>query len=229
MGKKKIIAIACGVYVLILLIGGAVYFSLSQQTAQNAAEQSTETVSQTAKTEKNNAAEEKVRDQKEKELLANLTVEDHGALTLYTNDYPKKPSPGVYLRPFVATDGSRYVLKFDLYYYYNIKDGEQTAWIHGDTLDVDIDGTRQTLDFVPQERWDKMSQDAENLAENYVQDATPTELTILKRIGQAKSVTLHYYQKESGEGRSQQLTQEEMTKIRNMVAFYKLKQQDTEG
>lgn len=235
---KKIILAAIACYVVILAAGGTAYFVLSEQKAELPREETTqgESVSREAQAAKERAEAAKAREEaakqeiaareaKEKEraaLTQLVTVEKKNGLTLYTGDYPKKPAPGVYLRPFIVSDGVSSALKFDVYYYYDINDPAQTAWIHGDALTVTVDGETYHLMFSAHDRRDKMSTDAESLAENYVHDATEQEIALLRAIGKASSVRITYYRQASGDARSQTLTSEDIQKIRAMVALYDL-------
>lgn len=228
---KKIIMIALSFYTAILVIGGAAYFALNEKKAEMPPAQAVTEQNEQAKKEaaeakeRAEAAEKAAKEQAAKadqrqKLAASLEVEKKNGLTLYTGNYPKKPAPGVYLRPFVVSDGASYALKFDVYYYYNINDPQQTAWVHGDALDASVDGVSYHLVFNAHDRRDKMSPDAENLAENYVHDATKEETALLRAIGQAQSVSITYYQQSTGEARSQTLSREDIRKIRDMIAFY---------
>ncbi|WP_294156773.1 hypothetical protein [uncultured Selenomonas sp.] len=234
---KKIIMIAVGVYVAILVIGGAAYFALSEKKAElppdrpevleskdtaepSEAKRKAEEAKARAEAAEKAAKEQAARAAERDKLVQSLTVEKRSGLTLYTHDYPKKPAPGVYLRPFVVSDGVTYALKFDIYYYYNIDDPQQTAWVHGDALAATVDGQPFHLTFHAKDRRDKMSPDAENLAENYVHDATDDEIALLHAIAQAGSVRITYYQQATGEERSQTLSREDIRKIHDMMAFY---------
>ncbi|WP_416195953.1 hypothetical protein [Selenomonas sp.] len=70
--------------------------------------------------------------------------------------------------------------------------------------------------------------DAQDLAENYVHTATREEESLLEEIGAAQHVSLRYYQQESGLGRSQHLSREEIHRIHDMVEFYHLEKQEGE-
>lgn len=231
---KRIIMIAVAVYAAILVIGGAAYFALSEQKAElpparTETEQSEQAAEAARKAEEakaraeavEKAAKEAEAKQKQRDTLVNaLEVEKKNGLTLYTGRYPKKPAPGVYLRPFVVSDGVSYALKFDVYYYYNIDDPQQTAWVHGDALVASVDGQSYHLAFNAKDRRDKMSPDAENLAENYVHDATKDEIALLRAIAQAQDVRITYYQQATGDARSQTLSREDIKKVHDMMAFY---------
>ena len=233
---KKIVMIAIGIYAALLVIGGAAYFALSEKKAELPLRPAAEQSEQSAQAEEEarkadeakaraeaaeKAAKEAEAKQKQRDTLASaFEVEKRNGLTLYTGHYPKKPAPGVYLRPFVVSDGVSYALKFDVYYYYNIDDPQQTAWVHGDALAASVDGRSYHLAFNTKERRDKMSPDAENLAENYVHDATKEETALLRAISNAQNVSITYYQQATGDARSQTLSREDIKKIHDMMAFY---------
>lgn len=235
---KRIILIALSIYTAILLVGGAVYVALNDMKTElppprkqveqtELAKQASDAQAHAEAAEK--AAKEAAEKSKQKEqLIQALHVETRNGLTLYTGNYPKKPAPGVYLRPFVVSDGASYALKFDVYYYYDISDPQQTAWVHGDALAADVDGASYHLSFKAHDRRDKMSPDAESLAESYVHDATSEEFALLRAIGNAQSVQITYYQQATGDARSQTLSHEDIRKIHDMMAFYNLVSQETD-
>lgn len=230
---KRIILIALAVYAALVVIGGGVFFALHRQKdelpprpevtqsqdAEEAARRAAEAEARAAAAEE--AAKAAEAKQEQRDALVNaLEIEKKNGLTLYTGHYPKKPAPGVYLRPFIVSDGVSYALKFDVYYYYNIDDPQQTAWVHGDALAANVDGQSYHLTFHAKDRRDKMSPDAENLAENYVHDATKEEIALLHAIAEAGSVRITYYQQAAGDERSQTLSREDIKKVRDMMAFY---------
>lgn len=242
---KKILTFALVCYAVILLAGGAAYVYFSEQKSElppprqemtqqsESVKKEVEEAKERAKAaqERAEAAREELEAQeakaKQRDALTRtdtITVEKRNGLTLYTGNYPKKPAPGVYLRPFIVSDGAASALKFDLYYYYDISDPAQTAWVHGDALAADVDGAAYHLAFSAHDRRDKMSTDAESLAENYVHDATEEEIALLRAIGQASSVRITYYQQASGDARSQTLGREDIQKIHDMMALYDLEE-----
>lgn len=226
---RRIIVIALCVYLLMIAAGAGVYLYLGDTTkkAPPPALKASDTAPASGK-----AAEKKsagaARQQRADALRSEMKCVDRKGITLYTFDYPKKPEPGVYLRPFVVSDGMAYELKFDVYYFYDIDDAQKTAWIHGDALEITTDSGVHTLFFSSRDRRDKMAMDAQDLAENYVHTATREEESLLEKIGASQHVSLRYYQQESGLGRSQHLSREEIHRIHDMVEFYHLEKQEGE-
>ena len=226
---KKILLTAVAVYAVIIVAGVTAYFLLRDPPVPPPPTQVEATTSAAARsgevpeTKSGEAAKTPTSSTQDKQtadaIITGMKVENRGGITLYTYDYPKKPAPGVYLRPFLVTDGAAWVLKFDLYYYYNISDPQKTAWIHGDALNVSVGGKTYNLRFLAHDRRDKMSPDAENLAESYVHDATEDELSVLRALAQAGSGSITYYQQEGGVQRSHKFTSEEITRIRNVLTL----------
>ena len=230
---KKVLLIAIMIYVIIIAAGATVYFMFSEppappparaaETSSNMAKDFADRMKDPADTKSSGTMKKESQSgsrQTADAIIAGMKVENRGGITLYTYDYPKRPTPGVYLRPFLVTDGVEWVLKFDLYYYYNISDPQKTAWIHGDALNVNIDGKISNLHFLPHDRRDKMSPDAENLAESYVHDATEEEVAILRSIAHSQTATITYYQADGSVERSHTLTLEEIRRIRNVLDLY---------
>ena len=222
---RRIVLIACLIYALMIAAGAGIYFSLGDHSHQAPPATPVSSSVKAPTTAATQPAEENADRRRETTLRQEMKVVERNGLTLYTFDYPKKPEPGVYLRPFIVTDGVEYELKFDVYYFYDIADPQKTAWIHGDALMVTTDAGRHTLTFSAKDRRDKMATDAEDLAENYVHTATKEEEELLSEIGSSNSVSLHYYQQESGAGRTQQLTQDEIKKIHDTLELYHLETQ----
>ena len=232
---KKILLTAIAVYAVIVIAGATAYFLLRDPPATPPARHEVTTSAakssgEVPDTKSGEAAKAPTSSAQEKQtadaIITGMKVENRGGITLYTYDYPKKPAPGVYLRPFLVTDGAAWVLKFDLYYYYNISDPQKTAWIHGDSINVNVGGKTYNLRFLAHDRRDKMSPDAENLAESYVHDATEDELSVLRALAQAGSGSITYYQQEGGAQRSHEFTSEEITRIRNVLTLYDYETKD---
>lgn len=224
---RKILLIAVGVYTLMIAAGIGIYLSLgkSPETLPPSEKGSSSVATGTPDVDERKKKETVIRE-REETLRSEMKIVERNGLTLYTFDYPKKPEPGVYLRPFIISDGIDDELKFDVYYFYDINDSQKTAWIHGDALTVTTDVGNHTLVFSAKDRRDKMATDAEDLAENYVHTATQEEETLLVEIGASSSVSLRYYQQDTGFGRTQQLTREEIRKIHDMLELYQLKKQE---
>ena len=232
---KKILLTAIAVYAVIVIAGATAYFLLRDPPATPPARHEVTTSAakssgEVPDTKSGEAAKAPTSSAQEKQtadaIITGMKVENRGGITLYTYDYPKKPAPGVYLRPFLVTDGVAWALKFDLYYYYNISDPQKTAWIHGDSINVNVGGKTYNLRFLAHDRRDKMSPDAENLAESYVHDATEDELSVLRALAQAGSGSITYYQQEGGAQRSHEFTSEEITRIRNVLTLYDYETKD---
>lgn len=233
--KSHIVAGALVLYLLIAVIGSAAYFAYEQQQAKLAQTRQAETQAAAVKEPPSFPKEEpqvteaelKARDaqkavqEKSQELKGGMQAETINGVTYYKHHWPKKPAPGVYLRPFVAEGQGVCLLKNDVYYYYNIHDPEQTAWIMGDHVAIIAGGQTTTIAFDPSTMRKHMASDAEWLVESYVVNADKKTVAAFKRIAQSKQGELVYY-KEGGKARRHTLSAEEVTRISEMVELYEL-------
>ena len=227
--KSHIILTAGVVYLVIMVVGGAIYYAYRQRPMAAPAEESSVAAVKAPSAEeqaaaKAAAAEEEKAKQREKridELKAALKTETIHGITYYRYDWPQRMPTGVYLRPFVAVGNGRCVLKNDVCYAYSIDDPQQTAWINGDRLDILAGGQRTTLSFDPKTMHKQMAPDASWLMENYVTEADPDALAALHRVAAASNAELVYY-KSDGKSRQQMLSAEEIERVRVMVELYEL-------
>lgn len=235
MSKTQIVLAALLVYLMIMVAGGAVYYVMSQKnTAAPPQMQQTEAVKEEpgfseaelkAKAEKE--AEEKKKEERrawrDKEIKrlesGGMRRETVGLVTCY--EYPhNEKEPGVHLWPRLEV-GEGCVILIDVYYYYTIHDPVASAWIFGDSLDIEADGYVTTVSFNPEKRQKKMASDAEWLWERYVMVASPDVVEALRRAGNASYASLTYYQA-GGSGRSQSLTAEERLWLHDIMALHDL-------
>jgi len=238
--KSSILIGAAILYTIITAVGIAVYFHFDEQQRiqqeQRQAqvqqrEKTPEELQQEAAKEKEEElrrqAEEQerikrqARQKKERELKDNMKEETINGITYYKYSWPKKPEPGVYLRPFVLDGGSRVSLAYEIYYYYHISDPLQTAWINGDHLDIVAGGevTTVNLDF---SRINKhMASDAEWLVESYSLNADKTVMAAFKRILGTGGGSILYYHA-GGKSRHHDLSAAEVKRIREMMELYEM-------
>lgn len=239
MKKTHIIRIAVSVYLLLIVVGGTVYYVASIQ--QEAQREATDTIQE--KTEKKNENRENlspkdtVRQEAEKKeaerekrldsLKSSMEEKTSGGVTYYTHSYDDAPAPGVYLRPFVAVDAhGNCVLKHDIYYYYTLDDPIKTDWIFGDHLDITADGVTMTELLDVNKLHKKMAQNAEHLSENYVLNADDETVQALRNVGNASEASIRYYKLGEKE-RYHVLTDEERRRIHDMVALYDCLKEDS--
>lgn len=239
--KSSIIIGAVVFYIVIMAAGAAAYFYFDQQQkihqeALQAAEAlQKEKTPEELKREEEKAKEEELRRQaeeqerlaqekrykKERELKEAMQEETINGITSYKYKWPKKPEPGVYLRPFVMAGGVRATMAYEVYYYYHINDPLQTAWINGDFLDIVAGGETTTvpLDF---SRINKhMASDAEWLVESYSLTAAPHVMAAFKRILGTGGGYIVYYHR-GGKSRRHDLSAIEVKQLREMIELYEI-------
>lgn len=240
MKKSHIIIGAAVIYILIMAVGGAAYYYVAQeQKIQQEARLAEEAAREREKTpeelqrEAERAKEEELRRQEEakaraaaeakekksRELKDSMNTETVGGMTSYKHKWPKKPEPGVYLRPFVMAGNGRCILAYDVYYYYHISDPLQTAWIMGDHLDIVAGGQTTTVAFDPSKLSKHMASDAEWLSESYSLNASKAVIAALKRIVSVGGGYIVYY-KAGGKSRRHELSAMESRRIREMLELY---------
>ena len=156
-----------------------------------------------------------------RELQKGMRETVRGNVTFYTHNYSKKPMPGIYIRPFVLKGKDNAVLKNDIYYYVNLDDAD-FDWIHGDTVNINADGATIVWSFDAQKRRDRLAKNAEDITEHFVETASDARIRDLKAIGDAKNVTVHYYNSATGKGRTSPLSRENIRNIHDMVKLYEL-------
>ena len=236
--KSHIIISAVVVYILIMAVGGAAYYYVQQeqkiqQDAKLAAEkektpEELEREAQKAKEEEIRRQEEarekaamEAREKKTRALKDNMIAETVGGKTYYKHDWPKKPEPGVYLRPFVIEGNGRCMLAYDVYYYYHISDPLQTAWIKGDRLDIVAGGQTTTVALDSSKMNKHMASDAEWLTESYSLNANKSVMAAFKRILSVGGGYIVYY-KIGGKSRHHDLSATETKRIREVMELYEI-------
>ena len=229
MKKSHIILTAVVVYLIIMVVGGAVYYAYRQRPVAASTAELPVTAVKVPTAEEQAAAREaaaaetraKQRETRIDELKAVLKTETIHGVTYYRYDWPQRMPTGVYLRPFVAVGKGHCVLKNDVCYAYSIDDPQQTAWIDGDRLDILAGGQRTTLSFDPKSMHKQMASDASWLMEDYVTDAASAALEALRRVATSSDAEVIYY-KQDGKSRQQMLSTEEIERVRVMVELYDL-------
>lgn len=238
MKRSHIIIGAIVIYILIMAAGGAAYYYVQQekqiqQEAKLAKEkektpEELEREAQKTKEEEIRRQEEakekaaaEAREKKTRELKDNMAAETVGGLTYYKHKWPKKPEPGVYLRPFVIAGNGKCVIAYDVYYYYHISDPLQTAWIKGDRLDIVAGGQTTTVVFDPSKLNKHMASDAEWLTESYSLNANKSVIDAFKRILSVGGGYIVYY-KLGGKSRRHDLSAVETKRIREILELYEI-------
>lgn len=167
-------------------------------------------------------AERKAAQQRVDEIRAHLKSETIDGVTYYT--YPQeKPADGLSLEPLLA-DGDFTQVRCNLLYFYNINDGTNTAWIHGDHLRLEADGEAHTWNLDPQRRHDRVARDAESLEELYQIPIEASEIPLLQAAAHADEASITYWQA-GGKERSHALTTKEKARLGEIVELYTLLQQ----
>ena len=249
MTTKHVLIGALIMYLILMAAGGAAYYAVLQRPSvdrqtQAASEKTdakdpkaSQTGAQEMKAkaaEKKAAAEEakkrmeaaKQREKLREELISGMQVVTRGGVTYYSYRHDEQPMSGVYLRPFIAERDGDCVLKNDVYYYSSLED-ENYGWLHADHLDVNADGYTVTLAFDSGKRRDKLGKGAENVTENYVVNADPVTVQMLKAVGNASNVTLHFYQAGSA-GTVSAMGRADIRRVRDMVTLYELFQAENQ-
>ncbi|MCR5758087.1 MAG: hypothetical protein K6F95_09295 [Selenomonas sp.] len=244
MKRSSIIISAVVLYIVIMAVGAAAYFYVTeqqkiQQEQQQALQKQQEKTPEELQREEAKAKEEEIRRQEEarekaaqeardkqkRELKENMMEETISGITYYKYDWPKKPEPGVYLRPFVVGGSTRPRLAYEVYYYYHINDPEQTAWINGDHLDITAGGQVTTVNFDATKLSKHMASDAEWLVETYSLTASPEVLAAFKRLVSTGGGHILYYHT-GGKSRYHDLSATEVKRIREMVELYEMLAQE---
>ncbi len=241
MKKSSIIIGAVFIYIVIMAAGAAAYFYFDQQQkihqeAMQAAEQlQKEKTPEELQREAEKAKEEELRRQaeeqervkreqrrkKERELKEAMKEETINGITYYKYHWPKKPDPGVYLRPFVMGGGVKAAMAFEIYYYYHINDPLQTAWINGDFLDI-VAGGETTTVALDYSRINKhMASDAEWLVESYSLTADQYVMAAFKRMLATGGGYIVYYHA-GGKSRRHDLSATEVKRLREMMELYEI-------
>ncbi|BAL83674.1 hypothetical protein SELR_19660 [Selenomonas ruminantium subsp. lactilytica TAM6421] len=237
--KRNLIIGAVAVYLCIMVVGGAAYYYFDQQQKlqqeQLQAEKLREKTPEELEREAQRAREEEIRRQEEakakaaaeakekksRELKDSMSAETVGGMTYYRHRWPKKPEPGVYLRPFVIAGNGKCMIAYDVYYYYHISDPLQTAWIKGDHLDIVAGGQTTTIAFDPSKLNKHMASDAEWLTESYSLNANKAVVDAFKRILSVGGGYIVYY-KSGGKSRRHELSAVETKRIREIMELYEI-------
>lgn len=228
---KRILAIFAFLLFVAITAAGFSYarlFILPQfMHADNATQAPTATHTEPAKVEaepkvSQAEAERKAAQQRVDNIRAHLKSETIDGVTYYT--YPQeKPADGLSLEPLLA-DGDFAQVRCNLLYFYNINDGTNTAWIHGDHLRLEADGEAHTWALDPQRRHDRVARDAESLEELYQIPIEASEIPLLQAAAHADEASITYWQA-GGKERSHALTAKEKARLGEIVELYTLLQQ----
>ena len=154
-------------------------------------------------------------------LTAGMEKSQNGSVTLY--NYPKaaRPLSGLYLNPSLAEGKHRCRLQYELYYYYNINDGQGTAWIFGDHAVIKAGGKHYEFPLDPQKRQKSLAPDAEWLSERYTGLVDESWLAALRGVIAAGYGTITYYQ-QGGKSVTAEFSGEAYQHIKDMVELYDL-------
>lgn len=236
----KNVLLAVLIFCLFLMVGGgATYYAVLQRPAVGT-EDGTAAKDLPGKTdgeaEAKRTAREKERadrreakrqrDKQKEQLLSGMKVVLRNGAAYYTCHNDPEMS-GIYLRPFIVEREGEYLLKNDVYYCSLLEDPDY-GWIHGDRLDVQADDFWATFAFDASKRRDKLGKGAESLTENYVVNADAATVEMLKAVGNASHVTLHFY-KEGSQGSVQILGREDIRRVRDMMALYEILKAEARG
>lgn len=159
-------------------------------------------------------AEQKALDESIDAARAGIPSETRGGNTYYKFNEDK--SRGLYFVP-ILVDGKRQRFIMDIVYHYDIHDGTNLAWLHGESFTIDADGSVMQWKIDGEKRHDHIAPNAESLTER-CQDTINAD--DMRRIAQASTVTLYY----TGEGktRTRQISSSEHEEIRRLVALHDL-------
>lgn len=159
-------------------------------------------------------AEQKALDDAIDAARAGIPAETRGDNTYYKFNEDK--TRGLYFAP-ILVDGKQQRFIMDIVYYYDIHDGTNLAWLHGDTFAIHADGIPMQWKIDGERRHDNIAPNAESLTERY-QDSI--DIDDMRRIAEAHTVTLYY----TGEGktRTRVISATEQEEIQRLVALFDL-------
>lgn len=154
-------------------------------------------------------------------LTAGMETSKNGTVTLHSYPKPARPASGLYLNPSLAEGRRGCRLQYELYYYYNIQDGQGTAWIFGDHAVIKAGGQHYEFPLDPQKRQKALAPDAEWLSERYTGVVDESWLAALRGVIAAGYGTITYYQ-EGGKSVTAEFSGEAYRHIKDMVELYDL-------
>lgn len=228
MPKSKIIAIALGVYLVIMVAGGASYYAYSLQNKPVVAEknvtapvkkESAPSEEETPKpVETKKAIETPPKDEKDN-ILKTLTEDTVNGITYYHYKKEKQMPSGIYLYPSVAEGDTKCDLRLEVYYFYSIDDAKQTAWIFGDRADIDSGNKSTTLILSPKGLVKHMAKDASYLSESHTITLKQSEIAVMRDIAANGGGTITYY-KIGGKSRTEHISREDARRLRDTVKLY---------
>ena len=161
------------------------------------------------------------RDLDKVRLTAGMDKSQNGTVTLYNYPRAAQLPSGLYLNPSLAEGRNSCRLQYELYYYYNINDGQGTAWIFGDRAVIKAGGKHYEFAFDPQKRQKALAPDAEWLSERYTGVADEAWLAALRGVIAAGYGTITYYQ-QGGKSVTGEFSGEAYQHIKDMVELYDL-------
>lgn len=173
-----------------------------------------------AEARKKSEEDQAKRDREMTILTASMERHKNGSVTIYSYYKPERLPSGLYLRPSMVM-GSRTRLQYELYYYYNISDGQGQAWIFGDHFLIKAGGKHYDFPLNPDKRQKALAPDAEWLSERYTGVADSAWLEALHAVAAAGYGTMTYYQ-EGGKSVTAEFTGDAYRQLKDMVTLYDL-------
>ena len=165
--------------------------------------------------------EDQAKRERERSILtASMERHKNGSVTIYSYYKPERPASGLYLHPSMV-EGSRTRLQYELYYYYNINDGQGAAWVFGDHFLIKAGGKHYDFPLNPDKRQKALAPDAEWLSERYTGIADSAWLEALRAVAAAGYGTMTYYQ-EGGKSITAEFTGDAYRQVKDMVTLYDL-------
>lgn len=253
MSNTKILVTALLTYIVVCVAGGAAYYYYTYmmpppieaeagevppppppgpppeektEEAQKAemARAKAEAAAKAAEEAKKSAA---LRDIDRARLTAAMEKNKNGTVTIYSYYRPDQPPSGLYLNPSLAV-GRSCRLQYEIYYYYNIRDGNGEAWIFGDSFVIKAGGKHYEFSLNPQKRQKSLAPDAEWLSERYTGVADASWLEAFRAVAAAGYGTMTYYQ-QGGKSVTAEFSGPAYQHIKDMVELYDLTFEDNKA
>lgn len=168
-----------------------------------------------------------VRERNMARLTAAMEKNKNGTVTIYSYYKPDQPPSGLYLNPSLAV-GRSCRLQYEIYYYYNIKDGNGEAWIFGDSFVIKAGGKHYEFHLNPQKRQKALAPDAEWLSERYTGVADESWMEAFRAVAAAGYGTMTYYQ-QGGKSVTAEFSGPAYQHIKDMVELYDLTFEDNKA
>jgi hypothetical protein len=161
-----------------------------------------------------------VRERDMARLEAGMQKNKNGSVTIYSYPRADRLPSGLYLNPSLVV-GRKCRLQYELYYYYNINDGNGSAWIFGDRLVIKARGRHYEFALDPEKRQKALAPDAEWLSERYTGLANEAWIEALRAVAAAGYGTMTYYQ-QGGQSITAEFSGDAFWHVKNMVDLYDL-------